>query len=276
MPEPTADSSTLELVDASFPRGGYRAALFDFDGTLSYLRCRWPQVMIPMMADVLVEAGAPESRDELLGIVEEFVMRLNGKQTIYQMIQLAEEVTKRGGRAEEPLEYKRRYHDLLLADMGDRVQKLKRGETPPDDWTAPGGRALLSELRSRGMTLYLASGTDLQYVRDELAALQLNEFFEDRVYGALDDYEKFSKAMIVRQIVSDHGFAPGELLGFGDGYVEIEEVRRAGGTAIGVASDEEQRAGVNEWKRRRLILAGAHAIIPDYRDRDSLFHALGL
>ena len=282
MLEPSEESSSaaphggVEIVDEGFPRGGYRAALFDFDGTLSYLRCRWPQVMIPMMADVLVAAGARESRDELLSLVEEFVMRLNGKQTIYQMIQLAEEVRKRGGEPLEPLEYKRRYHDLLLADMGDRVARLQRGETPPDDWTAPGSRALLEALRSRGLTLYLASGTDLNYVRDELAALQLNEFFEDRVYGALDDYEKFSKAMIVRQIVAEHAIAPGELLGFGDGYVEIEEVRRAGGAAIGVASDEERRAGVNAWKRKRLIDAGAHAIVPDYRDLDPLLSALGL
>lgn len=266
----------VEIVDAELPRGPFRAALFDFDGTLSYLRCRWPSVMIPMMADVLQEQGATESRDELLAIVEEFVMRLNGKQTIYQMIQLAEEVSARGGRPAEPLEYKRRYHDLLLADMGDRVEKLRTGETPPEEWTAPGARELLTALRDRGMTLYLASGTDLQYVRDELAALQLDEFFGERVYGALDDYEKFSKAMIVRQIITEHGVGPGELIGFGDGYVEIEEIRRAGGAAIGVASDEENRAGVNEWKRGRLIQAGAHAIIPDYRDGAALLRALGL
>ena len=42
-------------------------------------------------------------------------MRLNGRQTIYQMIQLADEVTQRGGTPLEPLAYKHRYHDRLMA-----------------------------------------------------------------------------------------------------------------------------------------------------------------
>ena len=50
---------------------------------------------------------------------------------------------------------------------------------------------------------------------------------------------------------------PGEaLLGFGDGYVEIEDVKAAGGFACGVASNEKTRQGVDEWKRQRLIRAG--------------------
>jgi hypothetical protein len=66
------------------------------------------------------------------------------------------------------------------------------------------------------------------------------------------------------------------LLGFGDGFVEIEELRRAGAAAIGVASDEDRREGVNEWKRKRLIAAGADVIIGDYRCQDGLFAQLGL
>jgi phosphoglycolate phosphatase len=58
--------------------------------------------------------------------------------------------------------------------------------------------------------------------------------------------------------------------------VEIEEVRRAGGVAIGVASDEETRQGINAWKRQRLIRAGADIIIGDYRCQEPLFEILGL
>ena len=57
-----------------------------------------------------------------------------------------------------------------------------------------------------------------------------------------------------------------ELLGFGDGFVEIEEVRRAGGVAVAVASDETNRRGVHAWKRERLIRAGADIVIGDYRE----------
>jgi phosphoglycolate phosphatase len=67
-----------------------------------------------------------------------------------------------------------------------------------------------------------------------------------------------------------------QLLAFGDGFVEIEETRRAGGVAVGVASDEEARRGVNAWKRARLIRAGADIIIGGYRQQDELLALLGL
>src|SRR5258706_10725804 len=93
----------LEILRPDLPRGRFRSALFDFDGTLSLIREGWPQVMIPMMVDVLQQAGARETGAILAGQVEEFVMRLNGRQTIYQMIHLAEEVRRRGGTPLEPL-----------------------------------------------------------------------------------------------------------------------------------------------------------------------------
>ena len=74
-------------------------------------------------------------------------MHLNGRQTIYQMIHLAEEVRKRGGQPEEPLVYKHRYHDLLLARIQDRLDALAAGKAVPADWTVPGSHALLDSLR---------------------------------------------------------------------------------------------------------------------------------
>jgi phospholipid/cholesterol/gamma-HCH transport system permease protein len=67
-----------------------------------------------------------------------------------------------------------------------------------------------------------------------------------------------------------------ELLGFGDGFVEIEEVKRVGGLAIGVASNEETRSGINDWKRNRLIRAGADLIVGDYRRLDELLGVIGM
>src|SRR5438105_668961 len=93
----------IEVIQPDFPRARVRAALFDFDGTLSLIREGWPEVMIPMMVAHLANTPTTEGHDELGRAVEEFVMRLNGKQTIYQMIQLADEVKKRGGTPREPL-----------------------------------------------------------------------------------------------------------------------------------------------------------------------------
>ena len=66
----------------------------------------------------------------------------------------------------------------------------------------------------------------------------------------------------------DHSLRGEELLGFGDGVVETEEVRRAGGVAIGVASAEPPRRGVDQWKRDRLVRAGADVVIPDYAEHE--------
>jgi beta-phosphoglucomutase-like phosphatase (HAD superfamily) len=267
---------TLEVINRDFPRGPFRAVIFDFDGTLSLLRRNWQDVMIPMMVEVLAATGTGETAEQLREEVEEFVMRLNGRQTIYQMMQLVEEVERRGGRAEQPLDYKRRYHERLWKEVSQRIGAVRTGRVAADEMTVPGSRQLLERLRSRGLTLYLASGTDLEYVRGELEVLGLLEFFEPHVYGALDDYRRFSKAMVVDAIVGTAGVAGTALLGFGDGFVETQEVKKVGGLAIGVASDENARRGVNAWKRTRLIRAGADLIIGDYAQQEQLCELLGL
>jgi hypothetical protein len=94
----------IEVLRPDLPRGRFRSVLFDFDGTLSLIREGWPQVMIPMMVAQLRRTGTAENDTELTAAVEEFVMHLNGRQTIYQMMQLAEEVRRRGGEPREPLE----------------------------------------------------------------------------------------------------------------------------------------------------------------------------
>jgi phosphoglycolate phosphatase len=269
-----AAASSIEIVTPHHSRGPFKAAIFDFDGTLSLLRRNWQEVMIPMMVEILAATGTKESRGELHTHVEDFVMRLNGKQTIYQMMQLAEEVAKRGGSPREPIAYKHQYHDLLWQQVGSRVESVRSGQVPQDELTVPGSRKLLESLSSRGLKLFLASGTDLKYVQDELSVLGLQSWFGPHVYGALDDYKKFSKGMIIEQMIRDSGVAGSQIVGFGDGFVEIEEVKKVGGLAIGVASNEESREGINDWKRNRLIKAGADIIVGDYRQLNQLLQLL--
>lgn len=260
----------IEVLNTDLARGSIRSVLFDFDGTLSLIREGWPQVMIPMMVAALRQTGTSETDGELTATVEDFVMRLNGRQTIYQMIQLADEVRRRGGDPLPPLEYKHCYHDLLMERIQGRLAALAAGTASAEDWTVPGSHALLDRLRQRGLKLYLASGTDLKYVRHEAQLLGVAEYFEPHIYGALDDYQNFSKQMIIEKILADHHLHGKELLGFGDGFVEIEGIKRVGGVAVAVASDEVNRRGVNAWKRERLIQAGADIVIPDYRQQQRL------
>ena len=176
----------------------------------------------------------------------------------------------------EPLEYKHQYHDLLWQQVGDRVEGVRSGRIPREEMTVPDAEACCSVLRESGLELYLASGTDLKYVRDELQVLGLEEYFGPHVYGAFDDYQKFSKAMVIARIIADTGVQGHEIIGMGDGFVEIEEVKSVGGLAVGVASNEETRTGVNDWKRNRLIRAGADLIIGDYRCRAELLRLAGI
>ena len=56
--------------------------------------------------------------------------------------------------------------------------------------------------------------------------------------------------------------------------VTYEEVKRVGGTFVGVASAEPGQSGVNLEKRSRLIAAGADIVIPDYENQSELLEWL--
>lgn len=263
----------IEVINEGAQRGLIRYALFDFDGTISLIRQGWQDVMCPMMVDILAQTGTGESRQELQRIVREFVDRLTGKQTIYQMIQLAEEVRARGGEPRDPLDYKRQYLDLLWERIRHRVEGLKAGTIDPATMRVPGSLEILQALRARGVRCYLASGTDEQYVLDEAEAIGVAQYFAG-IYGAQDDYRRFSKAMVIARIISEHQLHGPELVGFGDGYVEIQNTKEAGGIAVGAATDEVRREGVDGWKRNRLIVAGADIIIPHFREHERLLRYL--
>jgi phosphoglycolate phosphatase-like HAD superfamily hydrolase len=260
----------IELINPDIQRGHVRFALFDFDGTISLIREGWQGVMIPMMIEVLLDTPHHESEAELMQVVTEFVTRLTGKQTIYQMLQLAEEVGKRGGTPRDALDYKHEYLQRLWRRIGDRVADLKAGRKPPEDFIVPGSFDLLAALRERDVTCYLASGTDRPYVLDEAGVLGLPRYFGDHIYGALDDYRNFSKRMVIERILRENNLAGAELVAFGDGFVEIEDTKAVGGIAVGVASNEATRQGIDTWKRSRLIQAGADLIIPDFREHERL------
>ena len=259
--------TSIEVIGPPVRREPPGHVLFDFDGTLSLIREGWPEVMVPLMVEVLQATGSEESVEDLRNLAFGFVMELTGKQTIYQMIRLAEEVKKRGGVPEEPAAYKQVYHDRLMERIADRREALRSGRVSREEMLVPCSIEILDELRRRQVALYVASGTDEPYVLEEVRLLGLDEYFGPRIYGAVDDYKTFSKARVIKRILSENRVEGASLLGFGDGYVEIQNVKQAGGTAVAVASDEAARSGKPDaWKRDRLIGVGADYVIPDFRD----------
>ena len=256
----------IEIVRPGASAAQAKVVIFDFDGTLSLIRSGWMSVMVPLCVEELARLGTGETEQQLNAAVEEFVWRLTGKETIYQMMALADAIRARGGTPAEPLEYKKRYLDRLNLRIAHRLSSLRDRRADAARYLVPGSRWLLEEFSRRGLILYLASGTDHANVKEEAELLDIARYFGSRIFGAQDDLRSFSKAILVQRILAQAGFHAAELLVFGDGYVEIEEVKKANGTAIGVATAEPDCLTVDDWKRKRLIEVGADFIIPNYLD----------
>ena len=270
----TMAAQAAECVRPGASAAGAKAALFDFDGTISTIRSGWIDVMTPMMIEILVDLKTGEPEADLEALVREMIWRTTGKETIYQMMDFASEVSKRGGRPREAGEYKKMYLDRLWKLIASRIDDLKAGRCAPEQYMVPGARTLLEILKDRGLTMYLASGTDEIYMKAEAGLLGVTHFFGGGVYGAQDDYKSFSKKILVQRIISNTGVRGGEIVVFGDGYVEIEEVKLVGGVAVGVATKEPECAEVDAWKRERLIGVGADFIVPNFHCHGHLIRSL--
>src|SRR4029077_11414778 len=115
----------------------------------------------------------------------------------------------------------------------------------------------------RGLKMYLASGTDQVYMRKEASLLDVDRYFEGGVFGALDDCKSFSKKILIQQLIAKAECKGDQFLGFGDGYVEIENVKDVGGIAVGVATAEPECQIIDEWKRSRLVGGGGAFLCPN-------------
>jgi phosphoglycolate phosphatase-like HAD superfamily hydrolase len=268
-------SGHVEFAESFQPRPQITHVLFDFDGTLSLIREGWPEIMLGMFVEML-PARADDVAAEVSRMLFDDMMKLNGKQTIYQMMQFAERVKERGGTPQEPLWYKHEYLRRLELKIQDRIDGLRTGRISPENYLLHGSGELLRLLSERKLNLYLASGTDEQFVRREAELLRVAGFFGERIYGAKDDYKSFSKKMVIEQILKENNIHGENLLAFGDGYVEIQNTKEVGGLAVAVASDEANNGSgkIDEWKRNRLLAVGADIVIPDYRDAGALIEQI--
>lgn len=222
-----------------------------------------------------------------------FIESTTGVQTLVQMEGLRG-LVERFGIAESvrsAAEYKAMYNAALMRFVNGRLDALENGRLSNAELTICGAVDFLRYLAGLGVRLYLASGTDVDDVRREAAALGYADLFGDRIYGATGDIESEPKRLALQAILQDiaardegeaaaegcgagranaAGTAAGEIVTFGDGPVEMRETRKRGGFCVGIASDEVRRFGWNEAKRSRLVLAGAHILIPDFGCRDAL------
>lgn len=276
-------NSEIEIVREPICIDKISHAIFDHDGTISVLREGWEKIMEPMMMKAIlgpVYAKADESTyHKVLNRVGKFIDSTTGVQTLVQMQGLVKLVREFGFVPErevlDEFGYKKIYNEALLELVSKRIGKLRRGELNIDDFAIKGVVPFLNRLHKTGIRLYMASGSDENDVIEEAKALGYANLFENRIYGAVGDVTKEAKKIVMDRIVRDIGTKNArQIVAFGDGPVEIREINKRGGLAIGIASDEVRRFGLNRQKRSRLIRAGADIIIPDYSQAEILCEIL--
>ncbi len=272
----------IEICVDSVTTGCIKHAVFDNDGTISTLRQGWEQIMAPVMIKAILGDQYDMADETLYHKVRQRVLQYidtsTGIQTILQMQALIEMVKEFGIVASDEIRdsvgYKQLYNDNLIALVDQRLEKLRKHNLDVSDFTVKGALPMLKALREHGIKLYLASGTDHDDVVNESEGLGYAEFFDGGIYGSLGDVTKYSKKMVIERIITENNLQGPELVVFGDGPVEIREVRKRNGLAIGIASDEVRRHGWDSEKRSRLIKAGAHLVCPDFSEYRDLIKYL--
>jgi rfaE bifunctional protein kinase chain/domain len=277
--------SEIEIIRVWQKDLSIRHAIFDHDGTISTMREGWELIMAPMMIKAILGEKFLEADEALYHKIElrvsEFISKTTGIQTLMQMKILLDVIREFGfvpdNQMLDEFGYKEIYNNELMHMVKEREQKLKRGELTVNDLTIKNAIPLLERLHNAGVKLYLASGTDVEDVKSEAAALGYAHLFEGGIFGAVGDLNKEAKKIVLDHILDMIGESePGQIATFGDGPVEIRETNKRGGITIGVASNEIRRYGLNQAKRTRLIKAGADIIISDFSQLSELLGLLNI
>ncbi|MFD0962043.1 HAD family hydrolase [Paenibacillus chungangensis] len=253
--------------------------LFDFDGTLSTLRSGWEDVMAPFMKECISGDTQlePEEEAALNREIEDYINDSAGIQTVYQMRWLSETVRRRGWNADvlDEWSYKAEYNRRLLVQVEERIGLLEKGEARREDYLMKGALPFLKALQKRGVTMLIASGTDHPDVLREAEALGVAGFFR-MIAGAPVGKAECSKEKVLAELMDTSGLSAQQLAVIGDGKVEIGLARQRGALALGLASDERMREGVNPMKLVRLQAAGADWIAGDFQKMEEWLDRLEL
>lgn len=261
----------VEIRPSFVPRPNITHVVFDFDGTLSWVRHGWPELMFAVFRKYLPPVpGEPEADTQTL--LDGIVFGMNGRPSVVQMQRFSEVVRERGGPTLDAMELREEFQDQLDKDIAERLALIRSGEAPPDAFVVHAARPLLERLRDDGLTLVILSSTVEHRVKEEAEALGLTEFFGRHIYGSPVNPIGYLKKDVFNRLLREDGVMGTNLLSFGDGPVEIVATKEIGGLAIAVCSDEHHNGSgiMDAYKRRQLLEAGADAATPDFRDAIAL------
>jgi len=262
--------------------GKIEHVVFDHDGTINTLHEGWHEIMEEMMVRAILgdqyDSIETHVNRSVAEHVREYIDKSTGIQTILQMAALEEMVRDFGFIPESEIldkfQYKALFYQQLSIIVDQRIDTLTQKNFDASDYTLKGAVDFLAKLSERGLTLYLASGSDLELTRRDAEMLGYAHYFNGGIYGSVDDIKKFSKKLLIEKILNENNLSGSNLAVFGDGPVEIRECRKQGGLAIGIASDEARRYGLDLNKRRHLIRAGSDIVIPDFSQHQELINLL--
>jgi len=268
-------SGWAEVRPGLEPRHRISHVVFDFDGTLSWLRHGWPEIMAGLFREY-VPLIPGESEEALHELLLRELLALNGKPSIHQMERCAELARERGGKSSAPQILLEEYHRRLDAAIQERTQIIRDDPSRRDDFIVHGVRPLLEALHGRRLQLFILSGTEEHRVRQEADLLDLACYFGKHIYGSVAGPKPFSKRNTMKRLMLQERVDGSDWLAFGDGPVEIRLAKEVGALAVGVASDENQNGSgkPDPIKLAQLREAGADVLVSDYRDAAALFHHL--
>ena len=250
-----------------------KTAIFDFDGTVSTLREGWEEIMQPLMLSLISPDKEPSK--ELIKEVQSYIDESTGIQTVFQMQWLSKRVEQSTGILLDEWWYKDQYNDHLLQMVEKRIDKIKTGKKEAEDFRIAGSLEFFKQLHSKGIKVYIASGTDDIDLQKEIEILGIAPYIE-KACGAPHREASCPKEKVISDLLNDPELLANEIVVIGDGKVEIMLAKESGALAIGTATDEKQRKGINQQKQQKLIKAGADCITGDFLELDGLLSYLNI
>ncbi|HEV7402728.1 MAG TPA: HAD family hydrolase [Chthoniobacteraceae bacterium] len=259
------------------PRPQISHVVFDFDGTLSWLRHGWPEFMCDVFMEN-VQRHPGETIDSMRSFLIDEIIALNGKPSVFQCQRFVEILVDRGGPRLEAEALRAEFQLRLDEAIRQRMHAIRSGGQAASDYLIYGALPFLEHVRARGLTPVILSSTVQERVREEAELLGIHHFFAHHIYGGVGDPLLFSKRAIFEQLLAGEGITGAQLLSFGDGPVELRDTKELGGIAVAICSDENNNGSglIDPHKEKHLLAVGADAALPDYRDAAALLdHILG-
>ena len=269
----TVDQLNIQFLSSFVPRQEATHVIFDFDGTLSWIRHGWPEVMQRAMGPRFPLKDR-ETEEDIREYLFREMYRFNGQPTPLFMAEMAREIQSRAAEA-DPDEMFQTFLAALNERAHDRHDKIRTRKCPPDDYIVYGGRAFIECLIEAGLKVIILSGNPHDQVNEEADLLDISRYCEGHVYGHTDA-ENFCKQSVIEKLMNEEGFSGENLIAIGDGAAEIKATKALNGLAIAICSDEEVNgSGVIDKNKLPILLdGGADCVIADYREPTTLLNLL--